>query len=63
METQAGGNEKHARPQGKKKEKSMLKAKSLIAELVKELDSSSSSGTASDKYGKEAFFTNLGWHL
>jgi hypothetical protein len=63
MESQVSGNEKHSRPNGKKKKKTLIKNKTLIKEVVKELDSSSSSASASANHGKDSFYAQAGLAL
>lgn len=64
MDSQVTGNDKHQRPNGKKKDKMLIKDKSLIKEVVKQLavDGSTASGSVAAG-GRDAFFEQAGLAL
>lgn len=63
VDSQVTGNDKHQRPIGKKKDKMIIKDKSLIKEVVKQLqvDGSTVGGTVA--VGRDSFFEQAGLAL
>jgi hypothetical protein len=64
VESQVTTNDKHNRPNRKKNEIKMIKDKSLIKEVVQQLDSSPNSGSANaNTDGKDYFYAQAGLAL
>jgi Trp operon repressor len=63
MDSQVTGNDKHQRPIGKKKDKMIIKDKSLIKEVVQQLQVDASSVSNKVAGGRDSFFERAGLAL